>query len=45
MKAVAKAQAMGNVSAIAADAASAIVRQLTGRDADRKLVEDAVKAG
>ena len=38
-----KAQAMTNVSAIAADAAASIVRQLTGRDADRKLIDDAVK--
>ena len=27
----------------AADAAAAIVRQVSGRDADRKLIEDAVK--
>ncbi len=38
-----KARAMTNVSAIAADAAAAIVRQVSGRDADRKLIEDAVK--
>lgn len=38
-----KAQAMSNVSAIAAEAAASIVRQLTGRDADRKLIDDAVK--
>ncbi|MDP2356762.1 MAG: F0F1 ATP synthase subunit B' [Beijerinckiaceae bacterium] len=40
---VMKVQAMSNVSAIAADAAAAIVRQISGRDADRKLIEDAVK--
>jgi F-type H+-transporting ATPase subunit b len=38
-----KARAMTNVSAIAADAAAAIVRQVSGRDADRKLIDDAVK--
>ena len=38
-----KTQAMSNVSAIAADAASAIVRRITGREADPRLIEDAVK--
>ncbi len=39
-----KAQAMTNVSAIAGDAAGAIVRHITGRDADPKAVADAVAA-
>jgi F-type H+-transporting ATPase subunit b len=38
-----KTQAMTNVSSIAADAASAIVRQVTGREADARLIADAAK--
>lgn len=37
-----KASAMGNVGTIATEAAEAIVRQLTGRDADRATVEAAI---
>jgi F-type H+-transporting ATPase subunit b len=37
-----KAQAMTNVSTIAADAAGAIVRQITGREADPKAIAQAV---
>lgn len=37
-----KAQAMSNVSMIAADAAGAIVRQITGREADPKAIAEAV---
>jgi F-type H+-transporting ATPase subunit b len=37
-----KAQAMSNVSTIAADAAGAIVRQITGREADPKAVAQAI---
>lgn len=37
-----KAQAMSNVSTIAADAAGAIVRQITGREADSKAIAQAV---
>jgi F-type H+-transporting ATPase subunit b len=40
---VMKTQAMTNVSTIAADAASAIVRQVTGREADPRLIADSVK--
>ncbi len=39
-----KADAMTNVSAIATEAAGAIVRQITGRDADPKVVASAVAA-
>lgn len=37
-----KAQAMSNVSTIAADAAGAIVRQITGREADPRAIAEAV---
>ena len=37
-----KAQAMNNVSAIATEAAGAIVRQITGRDADPQALAKAV---
>ena len=40
--AASKAQAMSNVATIAADAAGAIVRQITGREADPKAVAQAV---